>query len=146
MGLSATADSLEHTPPVMELHDPAPAEARDAVQGLAAGRLDGDTVADLVLAVDEATTNALVHGRPPTRIRVWVDADRVVVHVRDRGPGPASPLAGLVPAHSVTGAGLGMWLTHQLDLDVALLRSAEGFTVRLRAGHLRELGRPTDAP
>jgi len=32
------------------------------------------------------------------------------------------------------GPGLGLWLTHQLDIDVALIPGDRGFTVRLRAG------------
>jgi hypothetical protein len=30
--------------------------------------------------------------------------------------------------------GLGLWLTHQLDIDVALIHGDDGFTIRLRAG------------
>jgi hypothetical protein len=32
--------------------------------------------------------------------------------------------------------GLGLWVTHQLDLDTALVHAGDGFTVRLRAGTL----------
>jgi hypothetical protein len=31
--------------------------------------------------------------------------------------------------------GAGLWLMHVLDLDAALIRSGDGFTVRLAAGH-----------
>ena len=30
--------------------------------------------------------------------------------------------------------GLGLWLIHQLDMDVALKHADDGFTVRLRGG------------
>jgi anti-sigma regulatory factor (Ser/Thr protein kinase) len=58
-----------------------------------------------------------------------------VVTVHDAGPGPADRLAGLVPAAGSTfdrRLGLGLWVIHQLDLDVTLRRASDGFTVRLR--------------
>jgi anti-sigma regulatory factor (Ser/Thr protein kinase) len=83
----------------------------------------------------EGVRNALHHGVPPTTVRIWATPDRVVVSVRDHGPGPADPQAGLVPAsHRAAKPGLGLWVLHQLDLDVALIDSGEGFTIRLRAG------------
>jgi hypothetical protein len=58
------------------------------------------------------------------------------VHVHDTGPGPPDPLTGLVPVpEGASGAGLGLWLSHQLrEVEVCLITDAEGFTVRLRAG------------
>ena len=38
------------------------------------------------------------------------------------------------PTGRVEEAELGLWLTHQLEIDVALIYSADGFTVRLRGG------------
>jgi anti-sigma regulatory factor (Ser/Thr protein kinase) len=59
-----------------------------------------------------------------------------VVTVHDTGPGPADRLAGLVPAASSSTSdrrlGLGLWVIHQLDVDVTLRRASDGFTVRLR--------------
>jgi hypothetical protein len=58
-----------------------------------------------------------------------------VVSVYDHGPGPVNPLAGLIPpAGRIEDAELGLWLTHQLDIDVALIYGDDGFTVRLRGG------------
>jgi hypothetical protein len=56
--------------------------------------------------------------------------------VHDTGPGPPDPLTGLVPVpEGASGAGLGLWLSHQLrEVEVSLSTDAEGFTVRLRAG------------
>jgi DcmR-like sensory protein/histidine kinase-like protein len=69
----------------------------------------------------------------PVTVRIWATPDRIVVSVHDTGPGPADPLAGLVPAaHSPSNPGLGLWVTHQLDVDTALIRTGDGFTVRLR--------------
>lgn len=133
-GLPASVDPIVAAPPLRELEDAAPAEARDVLDGLARGLVDEETLDHLRLGLSEALTNAIVHGRAPTSVRIWATGDRVVVHVHDRGPGPRSPLAGLVPSPSETGAGLGLWLTHQLpEVDVALLRAPDGFTVQLRA-------------
>ena len=52
---------------------------------------------NLVFATHEAVTNALLHGRPPTVLRLWAQPDRVTVTVTDTGPGPADPLVGLLP-------------------------------------------------
>jgi hypothetical protein len=60
-----------------------------------------------------------------------------VVTVHDTGRGPADRLAGLVPAPSNIPdhrLGLGLWAMHQLDIDVALRHTGDGFTVRLRSG------------
>jgi anti-sigma regulatory factor (Ser/Thr protein kinase) len=66
-------------------------------------------------------------------VRIWTAPDRIVISVHDQGHGPADPLAGLVPAASSTATlGLGLWLIHQLDIDVALKHADDGFTVRLR--------------
>jgi two-component sensor histidine kinase len=97
----------------------------------------------LLIGITEAVTNAQRHGRPPVTVRIWVAPDRIVVTVHDTGHGPADPLAGLVPGPGSTPdrrLGMGLWVMHQLDLDIALRRT-DGFTVRLR--HLPGLpGRP----
>jgi anti-sigma regulatory factor (Ser/Thr protein kinase) len=68
-------------------------------------------------------------------VRFWATSDRIVITVHDQGRGPADPLAGLVPTPSSTAQpGLGLWLIHQLDIDVALKHADDGFTVRLRGG------------
>jgi anti-sigma regulatory factor (Ser/Thr protein kinase) len=131
--LEAVTDALEHAAPLVTRTDISPAEARTIIEGVAAPRLDGDIVHDLILAVSEAVSNALVHGRPPVRFRLWADPGQVIVHVHDSGHGPRSNLPGLMPVSSETGAGLGLWLIHQLDLDVDLIKAPDGFTVRLCA-------------
>jgi hypothetical protein len=88
VGLSAAPDAIEASAPLMELHGATPAEARDAVRRVASSRLDEITLNDLVLGANEAVTNALEHGKAPTSMRIWAEADRVVVHVRDSGQGP----------------------------------------------------------
>ena len=87
-----------------------------------------------MLATSEAVTNAHFHGRPPVTLKAWLAPDRVLVDVGDAGPGPGDPLVGLLPAAAAErSAGVGLWLSHQLSVDVALLSVPEGFTVRLGA-------------
>ena len=134
-GLPFAPDPLEETAPVIELADRSPAEARQALTQIGHGRVPDATLDDLLIGVSEAVSNALLHGRPPATVRVWVTPDRIVINVHDQGHGPADPLAGLVPGPSSTAhAGLGLWLMHQLDIDVALKHADDGFTVRLRGG------------
>lgn len=128
------ADPLELTTPAVDLLDPWPHEARHAVEALA-GHLPPLAVDDLVTSVSELVANGRVHGVPPTRVRAWVDPERVVVAVSDRGAGPSDPFAGLLPPDRQLGeGGLGLWITHQLCADVALIRGRDGFTVRVAAG------------
>jgi anti-sigma regulatory factor (Ser/Thr protein kinase) len=126
--LAPAPDALTTTEPLVTLSDPRPHEARRVVAALVADRLTPGTAEDLLIGVSEAVTNANHHGRLPIVLRLWTGHDRVLVQVSDRGPGPSDPLAGLV--RSAGRAGL--WLVHQLDLDVDLFNDQEGFTVRLR--------------
>lgn len=132
--LAPPSDPLESTRPALELAGPTPAEARAAVSRATEGLVDTDERQDLVLATSEVVTNADRHGSLPLTMRMWTGERRVVVHVHDAGGGPGDPLAGLVPVEEGAQSGRGLWLIHQLDLDVALLPRPDGFTVRLRAG------------
>jgi len=126
---------VEPAPPRIELLDPSPAAARHAVLDAAAvARLGRGDVDGMVVAVSEAVTNAITHGRPPVHVRVWAAAARMVVTVTDRGDGPQDPFAGLLPAPDRPFGGLGLWLAHQLCSHVALGTGPDGFTVRLVAG------------
>lgn len=133
--LPPTPDPLEDTPPAIELVGCSPAGVREAVRSFARERLDADVLDDLVFAASEAVANAHQHGRAPVTVRIRGTAGRVLVTVQDSGPGPADRFAGLVPAESSpTGAGLGLWISHQLAVATDLVWAATGFTVRLRAG------------
>ena len=92
-----------------------------------------------------AGANALIHGRPPVRFRLWSAPDRVVATVSDRGDGPADPFAGLLPVTDTCSAGLGLWLTHQLCSHVTLDTTDDGFTIRLIVG-TPQPGRSGHAP
>ncbi|PZG01545.1 anti-sigma factor RsbA family regulatory protein [Micromonospora deserti] len=128
-------DPLQATPPAVELTEPTAARARTAVYDADRGQLPADDVADLVVAVSETVTNALRHGAPPVRLRLWSGDDRIIVTVSDGGDGPRDPFAGLLPANGTAPGGLGLWITYQSCNHVTLHCGADGFTVRLTAGN-----------
>jgi anti-sigma regulatory factor (Ser/Thr protein kinase) len=134
-GLPTAPDPLEASAPMVELTGRPAAEARHALAHIGRSRVNNTTLTDLIIGASEAASNALRYGEPPVTVRIWATPDRIVVSVHDTGPGPADPLAGLVPAaHSPSNPGLGLWVMHQLDVDTALIRTGDGFTVRLRTG------------
>ena len=129
-------DPLEDSVPAIVMSDPSPAQVRHALTIIGGGRVSETALEDLMIGVGEAVSNARRHGGPPVTTRIWAGSGRILIHVHDTGPGPADPLAGLVPAWA--GPGLregGLWLIHMLGLDAALIRSRDGFTIRLAAGH-----------
>jgi anti-sigma regulatory factor (Ser/Thr protein kinase) len=135
--LQVAPDPLEECTPIVELVDRPASDARHALAQIGRGRVADSTLQDLLIGVSEAVSNALRHGRPPATVRIWATSDRIVASVHDNGRGPADRLAGLVPASSGTsdrGLGMGLWVMHQLDIEVALRRADDGFTVRLRGG------------
>lgn len=130
-------DPLERSEPALVLTDPSAFQARQVVSSIAHGRLVGTIRPDLVIGVSEAVSNAWRHGRPPVTVRIWTAPSRMLVRVHDTVPGPGNPLAGLAPAWAGPGLrGAGLWLIRMLGLDAALIRSRDGFTVRLAAGQL----------
>jgi anti-sigma regulatory factor (Ser/Thr protein kinase) len=134
-GLQYAPDPLEDSPPLAVLVNRPAADARHALARIARGRIPGTALDDLLIGVTEAVTNAQCHGRPPATVRIWASPDSIVVTVHDTGPGPVDRLAGLVPAPSSTSdrqLGLGLWVVHQLGIDVTLRHTSDGFTVRLR--------------
>jgi anti-sigma regulatory factor (Ser/Thr protein kinase) len=128
-------DPLEQTRPMIEQVDRSAAEARQALTQIGRGRVADTILEDLAIGVTVAVSNALAHGRGPVTVRFWATPDRIVITVHDQGCGPVDPLAGLVPTPTNSAQpGLGLWLIHQLDIDVALKHADDGFTVRLRSG------------
>jgi anti-sigma regulatory factor (Ser/Thr protein kinase) len=128
-------DPVQLSTPFAELLDPAPVLARQAVRDAGPGRVSPDQVDDLIVAVSEVVTNAMVHGRGPVRMRVWNGGDRIVVTVTDAGPGPKDPFAGLLPAGDTATGGRGLWITNQSVNSVSYGRTPDGFAIRLIAGN-----------
>ncbi|MCZ2825781.1 MULTISPECIES: sensor histidine kinase [unclassified Modestobacter] len=88
---------------------------------------------DFLLAVDEMTTNALRHGRPPVDLRLWAGDDRLVCTVTDHGTGLQDPFIGYGPAHGddLSLGGMGLWLARQLCDHVDITEAGDGVQVRL---------------
>ncbi|WP_447002139.1 anti-sigma factor RsbA family regulatory protein [Saccharothrix isguenensis] len=129
-----TDHAIQHTPPLVGLTDPTPAEARRAVLATNRTSLSSDEIDDLSLSVTEVVTNALRHGRRPVQVRAWSDTAQLVVTVHDCGTGPSDPFAGLLPAPDRSTGGFGLWLAHQLCHHVAFAGDERGFTIRLTMG------------
>jgi anti-sigma regulatory factor (Ser/Thr protein kinase) len=97
-----------------------------------AGRagLDRGRAADLVLAVNEAAANSVVHGGGHGVLRAWRENGALVCEVRDRGR-IADPLVGRRRAALDAPTGRGVWIAHQTCDLVQLRSSADGTVVRM---------------
>jgi anti-sigma regulatory factor (Ser/Thr protein kinase) len=100
------------------------------LEGGAAG-LEPTRVADLVVAVNEVATNALVHGVRPARLRVWQERTELVCEVEDAGPGFEDPLAGQLPPDPAAVGGYGMWITRMTADATDIASGQEGTTVSI---------------
>jgi anti-sigma regulatory factor (Ser/Thr protein kinase) len=127
------ADPLQHTRPLVDLHDPTPADARRAARSLedltTAAEFDID---DVVLAASEAVTNALTHGARPVTMRLWAARHRIIATISDHGSGPTDPFAGLLPTEGSQSGGLGLWIAHQVCDHVTIATTEDGFTITLQ--------------
>ena len=132
---SYQATAVEQQEPDLRLTDPAPVDARRAVQELIeTAALSSRDAEGLVGAVSEVVTNASLHGRPPVQLLGWVGDGSVTVTVTDQGDGPADPEVGHQPAEREPGGGgLGLWLARQMVAELAMGHDTAGFTVRLVA-------------
>ena len=93
--------------------------------------LPAERVADLVLAIGEATANSLAHGGGRGRLRLWATEGRAVAEIRDAGR-CTDPLAGRArPSLTRAEGGRGLWMIHQLCDLVETRTSGPGFTIRL---------------
>jgi anti-sigma regulatory factor (Ser/Thr protein kinase) len=103
-----------------------------AARATAAG-LREPRAGDLVLAVDEVSTNSIVHGGGQGVVRTWCEPDAIICEVSDGGA-IVEPLAGREQPPDGTLGGHGLWLCNQL-CDLVQVRSfADGGVVRL---HMR---------
>lgn len=112
------------------------ARTRAFVQATAArAGLDPARVSDVVVAVNEVTTNAVRHGGGRGRLRTWGDDHALVFEVDDAGQQRPDPLAGQLPpmAEARLTGGYGLWLARQL-CDLVEVRNGPGWVVRLYIG------------
>jgi anti-sigma regulatory factor (Ser/Thr protein kinase) len=138
--LSTPREALEETAPRLAVRDVVNFIAlRHTVAGeLASAHGPRDRIEDFLLAVDEMTSNAVRHGRPPVDLHLWASAEKLVCRITDRGSGIDDPFAGYGPAHGedLSRGGMGLWLARQLCDHVEVSRTDQGASVRLII-HLR---------
>jgi serine/threonine-protein kinase RsbW len=99
------------------------------------GAVDDEVVADVLLALDEAVSNAVRHGSgggDPVLVSVDSDAEWVEMSVRDGGPTPRLPRLPAQPPPALNTGGRGLWLILQLVDEVRLQRVGEGTRLIMR--------------
>ncbi|MEV4111820.1 ATP-binding protein [Nonomuraea sp. NPDC049695] len=100
-----------------------------AYEGLSGRRLE-----DFVLAVNEITTNAVVHGGGYGRLRLWSHGGRLWCEVTDEGPGlPAGWMGDTRPPAGFEFRGRGLWLTRMLCEHITIVSGPGGTTVTFAA-------------
>lgn len=105
--------------------------AREAeLAGLSAGRRE-----DLILAVDELTTNSVTHGGGHGNLSVWRMRTAILCEVRDQGH-ISDPLVGLRQPHPDRLTGRGLWVVRRLCDSVQIASSPGGTAVRVRISTL----------
>jgi anti-sigma regulatory factor (Ser/Thr protein kinase) len=85
---------------------------------------------DLILAANEAATNALLHGSGGRTVGVWEVGGRVTCEIFDHG-WLEDPLAGRRRPSPLSERGRGVWLMNQLCDLVELRPGMQGTTIRL---------------
>ena len=97
--------------------------------------VDEDVLADVLLAIDEAVSNAIRHGSDggePVRVSVASDGEWVEMSVRDGGPTPRLPRLPSEPPPVLQTGGRGLWLILQLVDEVRLQRIEDGTRLLMR--------------
>jgi anti-sigma regulatory factor (Ser/Thr protein kinase) len=99
------------------------------------GEVDEYVVADILLALDEAVSNAIRHGSrggEPVLVSVESDGQWVEMTVRDGGPTPRLPRLPAEPPPVLQTGGRGLWLILQLVDEVRLQRIEDGTRLTMR--------------
>ncbi|HZA81576.1 MAG TPA: ATP-binding protein [Actinomycetes bacterium] len=99
------------------------------------GGVEEGVAADVLLALDEAVSNAIRHGSAagdPVQVSVERDGDWVEMTVRDGGPTPRLPRLPAEPPPALHTGGRGLWLILQLVDEVRLQRVGQGTKLILR--------------
>jgi anti-sigma regulatory factor (Ser/Thr protein kinase) len=95
-----------------------------------------DEVADeVVLALNEVATNAVLHGSSggqPIQVVVHVDDNWIEASVLDHGPQPPPGVSAESDTHELRAGGRGLWLLGRLVDEVRIERVRLGTRVTLR--------------
>lgn len=97
--------------------------------------VDSAVLADVLLALDEAVSNAIRHGSQagePVLVSVESDGEWVEMTVRDGGPTPRLPRLPAEPPPVLQTGGRGLWLILQLVDEVRLQRIKDGTRLTMR--------------
>ena len=97
--------------------------------------VDDGVVADVLLALDEAVSNAIRHGSragDPVEVSVERDSEWLEMSVRDGGPTPRLPRLPAEPPPAMQTGGRGLWLILQLVDEVRLQRIGDGTRLVMR--------------
>lgn len=97
-------------------------------RALAAG-LDADRADDLCIAVNELASNSIDHGGGDGMLRMWREADRLVVEVSDTGT-IDDPMVGRIDPTLEQARGRGLWMAHQLCDLLQIRRTTRGTVFR----------------
>jgi anti-sigma regulatory factor (Ser/Thr protein kinase) len=98
-----------------------------------ASGLDAERSADLVIAINELTTNTVRHAGPHGMLRFWTASEEVIFQVEDTGH-IADPLAGR--RRQLTGnGGVGLWIANQLCDLVEIRTNPAGTKIRTHLSH-----------
>ena len=100
----------------------------------ALGSLSAERRSDLVLAINEAATNAMRHGNTTCTTRIWHQGDEVVTEVSS-GSGIPDVMAGRRRPAADALHGRGLWLINQVCDLVELRSGTSGTTLRM---HIKE--------
>jgi anti-sigma regulatory factor (Ser/Thr protein kinase) len=94
--------------------------------------LSGSRTEEIILAANEITTNAVLHGQPPATVRAWHADGEIIVGVTDAGEGIRNALVGQMPPPAGSLGGRGLWLARLL-CDAVEVCDAGGCTVTMHA-------------
>jgi anti-sigma regulatory factor (Ser/Thr protein kinase) len=84
------------------------------------------------VAAGEVIANAFRHGVTPGRLRVWRDADAVLIRVDSGGPGATVAVSGFSPPDLAAGSGAGLWVARQIADVVHVETRRDGTSVELQ--------------
>jgi anti-sigma regulatory factor (Ser/Thr protein kinase) len=110
------------------------AEVRRAAR-LVLRPLPADVAHDLLLALDEAVSNAVEHGSAgghPVEVSIEYSQGWVELRVLDRGPTPKVPALPADPPAPMALGGRGLWLIRQLSDEVRVEPAGSGTLLAIR--------------